>query len=206
MRQTPKQADTRKELKKLLDVQAGGIIFTTIQKFAPDESDGSMEALTRRLNVVVIADEAHRSQYGLKAKEKDGRISYGFAKYMRDALPNASFIGFTGTPVELEDKNTPALFGDYIDIYDLSQAVRDQTTVPIYYESRIAKLDFSKEWKPKIDEEYDIIVEGVEEDYAESQKKKWARLEAVVGTNGRLDDVVKDFLLHYDQRQRAIDG
>lgn len=206
LRQTPKQADTRKELKKLLDVQAGGIIFTTIQKFAPDESDGSMEALTRRLNVVVIADEAHRSQYGLKAKEKDGRISYGFAKYMRDALPNASFIGFTGTPVELEDKNTPALFGDYIDIYDLSQAVRDQTTVPIYYESRIAKLDFSKEWKPKIDEEYDIIVEGVEEDYAESQKKKWARLEAVVGTNGRLDDVVKDFLLHYDQRQRAIDG
>lgn len=206
LRQIPKQADTRKELRKLLDVQAGGIIFTTIQKFAPDESDRSMEALTRRHNVVVIADEAHRSQYGLKAKEKDGKISYGFAKHMRDALPNASFIGFTGTPIELEDKNTPALFGDYIDIYDLTQAVKDETTVPIYYESRIAKLNLSKESKLKIDEEYDILVEGQEEDYAESQKKKWTRLEAIVGTDGRINDVVKDFLLHYEQRQRAIDG
>lgn len=206
LRQIPKQADTRKELRKLLDVQAGGIIFTTIQKFAPDESDRSMEALTRRHNVVVIADEAHRSQYGLKAKEKDGKISYGFAKHMRDALPNASFIGFTGTPIEMEDKNTPALFGDYIDIYDLTQAVKDETTVPIYYESRIAKLNLSKESKLKIDEEYDILVEGQEEDYAESQKKKWTRLEAIVGTDGRINNVVKDFLLHYEQRQRAIDG
>lgn len=206
LRQTPKQADTRKKLRELLDVQAGGIIFTTIQKFAPDESDPSTKALTTRHNVVVIADEAHRSQYGLKAKEKDGKISYGFAKYMRDALPDASFIGFTGTPVELSDKNTPALFGDYIDIYDMTQAVNDKTTVPIYYESRIVKLKFSKEWKPKIDEEYDILVEGQEEDYAESQKKKWTRLAAIVGTNSRLDDVVKDFLFHYDLRQKATDG
>lgn len=206
LRQIPKQADTRKELRRLLDVQAGGIIFTTIQKFAPDESDRSMKALTPRENVVVIVDEAHRSQYGLEAKEKKGKVSYGFAKHMRDALPNASFIGFTGTPIELDDKNTPALFGDYIDIYDLAQAVRDQTTVPIYYESRIAKLDLSKEWKPKIDEEYDIIVEGQEEDYTESQKKKWTRLAAIIGTDGRINDVVKDFLLHYDQRQQAIDG
>ena len=206
LRQTPKQADTRKKLRELLSVQAGGIVFTTIQKFSPDESDQSMEALTTRRNVVVIADEAHRSQYGLEAKEKDGKVSFGFAKHMRDALPNASFIGFTGTPVELSDKNTPALFGDYIDIYDLTKAVKDKTTVPIYYESRIAKLDLPQELKPKIDDEYDSIVEGQEETYAESQKRKWARLEAIVGTDRRIDVVVKDFIAHYDFRQQAING
>lgn len=206
LRQTPKQADTRKKLRELLSVQAGGIVFTTIQKFSPDESDQSMEALTTRRNVVVIADEAHRSQYGFEAKEKDGKVSFGFAKHMRDALPNASFIGFTGTPVELSDKNTPALFGDYIDIYDLTQAVKDKTTVPIYYESRIAKLDLPQELKPKIDDEYDSIVEGQEETYAESQKRKWARLEAIVGTDSRIDVVVKDFIAHYDLRQQAING
>lgn len=198
LRQTPKQADTRKKLRELLSVQAGGIVFTTIQKFLPEESDQSMEALTTRRNVVVIADEAHRSQYGLEAKEEDGKVSFGFAKHMRDALPNASFIGFTGTPVELSDKNTPALFGDYIDIYDLTQAVKDKTTVPIYYESRIAKLDLPQELKSKIDDEYDIIVEGQEETYSESQKRKWARLEAIVGTDSRIDVVVKDFIAHYD--------
>ncbi len=206
LRQIPKQADTRKKLRELLSVQAGGIVFTTIQKFSPDESDQSMEALTTRRNVVVIADEAHRSQYGLEAKEKDGKVSFGFAKHMRDALPNASFIGFTGTPVELSDKNTPALFGDYIDIYDLTQAVKDKTTVPIYYESRIAKLDLQQELKPKIDDEYNSIVEGQEETYAENQKHKWARLEAIVGTDSRIDVVVKDFIAHYDLRQQAING
>lgn len=206
LRQTPKRANSRKELRDLLNVQAGGIIFTTIQKFSPDESDEAVEALTMRRNVVVIADEAHRSQYGLDAKEKDGKISFGFAKYMRDTLPNASFIGFTGTPVELADKNTPALFGDYIDIYDLTQAVKDKTTVPIYYESRIAKLDIPQELKPKIDEEYDAIFEGQEETYTESQKRKWARLEAIVGTDSRIDVVVKDFLAHYEMRQQAING
>ncbi len=206
LRQTPQQAETRSQLRELLSVKAGGIIFTTIQKFSPDESDQSIATLTTRLNVVVIADEAHRSQYGLEAKEKDGKVSFGFAKHMRDALPNASFIGFTGTPVELSDKNTPALFGEYIDIYDLTQAVKDKTTVPIYYESRIAKLDISQDLKPRIDEEYENILEGQEETYAETQKRKWARLEAIVGTDGRIDVVVKDFLTHYDLRQKAIDG
>ena len=165
-----------------------------------------MEALTKRKNVIVIADEAHRSQYGLEAKEKDGKVSFGFAKHMRDALPNASFIGFTGTPVELSDKNTPALFGEYIDIYDLTQAVKDKTTVPIYYESRIAKLDIPQEFKPKIDSEYEEIIEGQEETYAENQKRKWARLEAIVGKDSRIDVIVKDLLQHYDLRQRAISG
>jgi type I restriction enzyme R subunit len=206
LRQTPKQAENRQQLRDLLRVESGGVIFTTIQKFAPDESDQSVDALTKRKNVIVIADEAHRSQYGLKANEKDGKVSFGFAKYMRDALPNASFIGFTGTPVELSDKNTPALFGEYIDIYDLTQAVRDKTTVPIYYESRIAKLDIPQELKPKIDSEYEEIVEGQEETYAETQKRKWARFEAIVGTDSRIDVVVKDFLQHYDLRQHAISG
>lgn len=206
LRQTPRQAEKRSHLREMLDVKAGGIIFTTIQKFSPDESDQSLDALNERRNIVVIADEAHRSQYGLEAKEKNGKVSFGFAKHMRDALPNASFIGFTGTPVELSDKNTPALFGEYIDIYDLTQAVKDKTTVPIYYESRIAKLDISSDLKPKIDDEYENILEGQEETYAESQKKKWARLESIVGTDSRIDVVVRDFLEHYDLRQKAIDG
>ncbi|MDD2267922.1 MAG: type I restriction endonuclease subunit R [Eubacteriales bacterium] len=206
LRQTPKQAENRQQLRDLLSVEAGGIVFTTIQKFTPDESDQSIEALTNRRNVIVIADEAHRSQYGLEAKEKDGKVSFGFAKYMRDALPNASFIGFTGTPVELGDKNTPALFGEYIDIYDLTQAVKDKTTVPIYYESRIAKLDIPQELKPKIDIEYEEIVREQEETYVVSQKRKWARLEAIVGTDTRLDVVTKDFLHHYDLRQSALSG
>jgi len=206
LRQVPKQAESRQELRELLKVNAGGIVFTTIQKFAPDEIDTSYQALTERKNVVVIADEAHRSQYGLEAKLSGDKISYGFAKYMRDALPNASFIGFTGTPVELGDKNTPALFGEYIDIYDLSQAVKDQVTVSIYYESRIAKLDISEDLKPRIDTEYEEIVEGQEETYVERQKHKWARLEAIVGTDRRIDVVVKDLLKHYDLRQKAIEG
>lgn len=206
LRQRPKQANTRKELRERLSVPSGGIVFTTIQKFSPDESDQSIEALTTRRNVVVIADEAHRSQYGLEAKEKAGKISFGFAKYMRDALPNASFIGFTGTPIELSDRNTPALFGDYIDIYDLTQAVEDKTTVPIYYESRIAKLDILPEIKSKIDDEYENILEGQEEIYTESQKRKWSRLEAIVGTDSRIDVIVKDFIAHYELRQQAING
>lgn len=206
LRQIPKQAENRKQLRDLLSVESGGVIFTTIQKFLPDESDQSNEALTNRRNVIVIADEAHRSQYGLEAKEKDGKVSFGFAKYMRDALPNASFIGFTGTPVELSDKNTPALFGDYIDIYDLTQAVKDRTTVPIYYESRIAKLDIPQEFKPKIDIEYAEIVKEQEETYVINQQKKWARLEALVGTDTRLDVIAKDFLHHYDLRQSALSG
>lgn len=206
LRQVPKQAENRSQLREMLDVPSGGIIFTTIQKFSPDESDQLLESLNERRNIVVIADEAHRSQYGLEAKEKDGKVSYGFAKHMRNALPNASFIGFTGTPVELSDKNTPALFGEYIDVYDLTQAVKDKTTVPIYYESRIAKLDIATDLKPKIDAEYENILEGQEETYAESQKRKWARLESIVGTKTRIENVVSDFLAHYDLRQKAITG
>src|SRR5690606_17949092 len=155
LRQTPKQARSRKELRDLLSVESGGIIFTTIQKFSPDEEEDRMPVLTDRRNVVVIADEAHRTQYGFEAKVSQGddkaRVRFGYAKYLRDALPNASFIGFTGTPVELVDRNTPAVFGDYIDIYDMTQAVEDGATVKIYYESRVVKLNLPDEEKEKLD-------------------------------------------------------
>ena len=154
IRQTPVQASSREDLQKLLARASGGVIFTTLQKFGEVN-----EPLTRRSNVVVIADEAHRSQYGLKAKvdTKTGEVSYGFAKYMRDALPNASFIGFTGTPIEAADVNTPALFGHYIDIYDISRAVEDGATVPIYYESRLARIELLDAEKPKLDAEIEAL-------------------------------------------------
>ena len=140
---------------------SGGVIFTTLQKFTPDDGDDDYPVLTDRRNVIVIADEAHRSQYGFKAKvePKTGEISYGFAKYLRDALPNASFIGFTGTPIEKDDVNTPAVFGDYIDIYDISRAVEDGATVPIYYESRLARIELDEDEKPKIDAEIADLTE-----------------------------------------------
>ena len=139
----PKQADSRSELRKLLQREAGGIIFTTIQKFSPEDDEDKLPILTDRRNVIVMADEAHRSQYGLKAhvRASDAQLVYGYAKYMRDALPGASYIGFTGTPIETDDKSTPAVFGDYIDIYDVEQAVKDGATVPIYYESRLVDLN-----------------------------------------------------------------
>lgn len=206
LRQVPVQAESRKNLRDLLSVNAGGIVFTTIQKFSPDNTDTNIEALTKRSNVIVIADEAHRSQYGLTAKEIHGEISYGFAKYMRDALPNASFIGFTGTPIELSDKNTPALFGDYIDIYDISKSVKDNTTVPIYYENRLAKVNFNEAEKENIDIEYEDIVYEQEENYAEAQKRKWARLEAIVGTDSRVGLIARDFVKHFEERQKAMTG
>lgn len=169
-----------------------------------------MPVLTDRRNVVVIADEAHRSQYGFSAevvKGKDeAKVKFGFAKYMRDALPNASYIGFTGTPVELADKNTPAVFGDYIDIYDMTRAVEDGTTVKIYYESRIAKLSLPEEEKPKIDEEYEEITEHQELDEKEKLKSKWARLEALVGAEKRLKQIAKDIVEHFETRQKAMFG
>src|SRR5690606_4272317 len=148
IRQTPVQAESREHLQTLLNRASGGVIFTTLQKFGE-----VTEPLTTRRNVVVIADEAHRSQYGFKARvdAKTGEVSYGFAKYMRDALPNASFIGFTGTPIEADDVNTPAVFGNYIDIYDISRAVEDGATVPIYYESRLARIELDEDEKPQID-------------------------------------------------------
>ncbi|WP_019562238.1 type I restriction endonuclease subunit R [Caldimonas manganoxidans] len=203
IRQTPVQAEGREHLKELLNRAAGGVIFTTLQKFG--EVDGP---LTTRRNVVVIADEAHRSQYGFKAKvdAKTGEVSYGFAKYMRDALPNASFIGFTGTPIEAEDVNTPAVFGHYIDIYDISRAVEDGATVPIYYESRLARIELDDDEKPKIDAEIEAILEDEEEPTRERTKQKWATVEALVGADKRLALVAQDIVQHFENRVAALDG
>lgn len=231
LRQHPQQAENRGHLRELLTVESGGIIFTTIQKFAPEERGDSHPVLTDRRNVIVIADEAHRSQYGFRADvvklsdAKDAKagqqrqllaaesppegnystgkpgeptakdnltdyqaavVKYGYAKYLRDALPNASYIGFTGTPVEATDRNTPAVFGDYIDIYDMTRAVMDGATVRIYYESRIAKIDLPEDQRPQIDHQFEDIAENQEENTKERLKSKWARLEAVVGAEKRL--------------------
>ncbi len=198
------QAESRLHLKELLEGRtSGGIIFTTIQKFTESET---LEPLTDRTNVVVIADEAHRSQYGFAAKvdqtSNEASIKYGYAKYMRDSLPNASYIGFTGTPIETTDKNTRAVFGEYIDVYDMSRAVEDGTTVKIYYESRIAKIDFTPEYD-LIDDNYDLITEHQEEVEQESLKRKWARLEAIVGSEPRLKTVAKDIVTHFENRQAS---
>lgn len=208
LRQTPKQADSRSDLRNLLAVESGGIIFTTMQKFAPEEGFTHMDALTTRRNVIVMADEAHRTQYGFQAQvtktTDDVATKYGYAKYMRDALPNASFIGFTGTPVESSDKNTPAVFGDYIDIYDMTQAVEDGSTVKIYYESRIVKLDLPEGLD--IDSEYDEITEFQEESDRQKLKSKWSRLEALVGAEQRLQKLASDMVNHFESRQDAMFG
>ena len=206
LRQTPQQAESHEDLFRLLDRPSGGVIFTTIQKFSPQEGDKS-GPLTRRRNVVVIADEAHRSQYGFAAKvARTGEISYGFAKYLRDALPNASFIGFTGTPIEKDDVNTPAVFGDYIDIYDISRAVADGATVPIYYESRLAKIELNEDERPKIDAEIDDITEDEAADEQERIKRKWASVEALVGSDKRLALVAEDLVRHFEARIAALAG
>ena len=203
IRQTPVQAESREDLQKVLSRASGGVIFTTLQKFGE-----IAEPLTTRRNVVVIADEAHRSQYGFKAKvdAKTGEISYGFAKYLRDALPNASFIGFTGTPIEADDVNTPAVFGNYIDIYDISRAVEDGATVPIYYESRLARIELDEEEKPKIDAEVNELTEEDSEADQERFKKKWSTVEALVGSDKRLALVAKDMVAHFEDRVAALDG
>ena len=203
IRQTPVQAESRDDLQKVLSRASGGVIFTTLQKFGE-----IAEPLTTRRNVVVIADEAHRSQYGFKAKldAKTGEISYGFAKYMRDALPSASFIGFTGTPIEAGDVNTPAVFGNYIDVYDISRAVEDGATVPIYYESRLARIELDADEKPKIDAEVDGLTEQDSEADQERFKKKWSTVEALVGSDKRLTLVAKDMITHFEDRVAALDG
>ncbi|MGV0998868.1 MAG: type I restriction endonuclease subunit R [Fluviibacter sp.] len=203
IRQTPVQAESREDLQKLLNRASGGVIFTTLQKFGE-----LSEPLTTRSNVVVMADEAHRSQYGFRAKvdAKTGDISYGFAKYMRDALPNASFIGFTGTPIEADDVNTPAVFGNYIDVYDISRAVEDGATVPIYYESRLARIELDDEETPKIDAEVDDLTEEESEADQERFKKKWSTVEALVGSDKRLALVAKDMVSHFEDRVAALDG
>ncbi|MFN3705611.1 MAG: type I restriction endonuclease subunit R, partial [Thermoflexales bacterium] len=197
LRQPPVQAESRAHLRQLLSVQAGGVVFTTIHKFFPEEKGDRHPVLSTRDNIVVIADEAHRSQYD---------FIDGFARHMRDALPNASFIGFTGTPIERGDANTRAVFGDYISIYDIQRAVEDGATVPIYYESRLAKLNLPEELKPQIDKEFEEVTEGEEVERKEKLKTKWAQLEAVVGTEKRLRLIAQDIVEHFEKRLEAMDG
>ncbi len=225
LRQSPKQANVRKltdnqksaqtasnsvEVNGLYDLlndrESGGIIFTTIQKFKPE--NGEMPELTNRKNVIIIADEAHRSQYGLEAKTdlKTGEVKYGYAKYLRDALPNASFIGFTGTPIDLEDKSTTAIFGHCIDTYDMTRAVEDNATVKIYYENRIIKLDTDSDELNKLDDEFEEITEGQEELEKDKNKAVWSRFEAVVGSPNRVRKLAEDIVNHYEEKSKTIDG
>ncbi|MGQ9648347.1 MAG: type I restriction endonuclease subunit R [Thermodesulfobacteriota bacterium] len=197
LRQPPVQAENRADLRKKLNVEAGGVIFTTIQKFLPEEKGDRLPSLSERRNIVVIADEAHRSQYD---------FIDGYARHMRDALPMASFIGFTGTPIEFTDKNTRAVFGDYISIYDIQRAVDDGATVPIYYEGRLAKLELDESERPKIDPEFEEVTEGEEIERKEKLKTKWAQLEKIVGAEKRLKVVAQDIVSHFDQRLEAMEG
>ena len=210
LRQSPSQAETRKDLFKLLKVDSGGIVFTTIQKFYPESENNSYPLLSDRENIIVIADEAHRSQYGFHAKinytDDEPIINYGFAKYVRDALPNATFIGFTGTPIEKIDKSTPAVFGNYVDIYDIEQSIIDGATVRIYYESRLAKLELNPEERPNIDEEFEEVTEGEEITKKEKLKSKWSQLEKVAGTPERIKRIARDIIEHFENRLSIIDG
>jgi len=214
LRQEPVQAENREQLKELLKVASGGIVFTTIQKFQPEEGN-VYEMLSGRKNIIVIADEAHRTQYGFKAKTIDHRdengkvigkkIVYGFAKYIRDALPHATYLGFTGTPIESTDVNTPAVFGNYVDIYDISQAITDGATVRIFYESRLAKITLSDEGK-KLVKELDDDLEQDELSETQKAKAKWTQLEALVGSADRIKQVAKDIITHFEQRQEVMEG
>jgi len=197
LRQPPVQAVSRADLRAKLAVQAGGVVFATIQKFLPEEKGDRHPVLSERRNIVVIADEAHRSQYD---------FIDGFARHMRDALPHASFIGFTGTPIELTDKNTRAVFGDYISVYDIQRAVEDQATVPIYYESRLANLALDEAERPTIDPAFEEVTEGEEVERKEKLKTRWAQLEAVVGSEKRLKLVATDIVEHFEERLSAMDG
>ncbi len=208
LRQQPVQAQSRAHLRELLTTASGGVVFTTVHKFFPTDSEdlpapgaarqaGQHPLLSDRRNIVVIADEAHRSQYD---------FIDGFARHMREALPNASFIGFTGTPIELADKNTRAVFGDYISIYDIERAVKDGATVPIYYESRLAKLEIKETERPKLDAEFEEATEGEEAEHRERMKTKWAQLEALVGTEKRLKLIAEDLVKHFEARLSAMDG
>ncbi|GGM51990.1 DEAD/DEAH box helicase [Deinococcus arenae] len=208
LRQVPQQVTARSELRqKLGERAAGGVVFTTIQKFLPEERGDAFPTLSERRNIIVIADEAHRSQYGLNARlGKDGVLTYGFAKHIRDALPNATFLGFTGTPIESKDADTRAIFGDYIDIYDVQRAVEDGATVPIYYESRLVRLKpDDAAWKT-LDEEFEEITEGEEETSREKLKTKWAALEALVGAPERIRTVAQDLIEHFEARQGVLEG
>lgn len=202
LRQNPEQAESREDLQRLLARTSGGVIFTTVQKFSPERGEESFPLLTDRRNVIVMADEAHRSQYGFDAKldTKTGARRYGYAHYIRQAMPNASFIGFTGTPIEAADVNTPAIFGQYIDVYDISRAVEDGATVPIYYESRLARIELDDDEKPLIDAEIEALVEDETLTEAEKAKAKWSTVEALVGSRKRLTQIAADLVAHLEAR------
>lgn len=203
----PAQAESRAHLRELLKVASGGIVFTTLQKFAPEEQGDTNPVLTDRRNVIVVADEAHRSQYGFsETLDSEGRLKSGLAKHMRDALPGATCLGFTGTPIETTDKSTRAVFGDYIDIYDLTRAVEDGATVKIYYEPKLVKVGLSESIQGELDELADEITEQVEESEASAAKSRWARLEAIVGADERLDLVAKEVVEHWEQRRTDLLG
>ena len=197
LRQPPAQAENRADLRSKLSVESGGVVFTTIQKFFPEEKGDAYPQLSDRRNIVVIADEAHRSQYDFVD---------GYARHMRDALPNASFVGFTGTPIELQDANTRAVFGDYISIYDIQRSVEDGATVPIYYESRLAKLALDENERPSIDPDFEEATEGEEVERKEKLKTRWAQLEAVVGAEKRVKLIAEDIVAHFEQRLEALEG
>lgn len=207
LRQTPEQIESRDELRDTLAVASGHIIFTTIQKFLPDSNGKRYPAVTHRRNVIVIADEAHRSQYGFAGRldSETGELAYGFARHLRDALPNASFIGFTGTPIETADHNTRAVFGDYIDIYDVRRAVEDGATVPIYYEARIVKVDLDPVKVSYLDEEFEEITEGQEEDQKRRSASRWSQIEALVGTETRIAEIARDLVQNFERRQSGFD-
>lgn len=214
LRQEPKQVENREDLKDKLKVASGGEIFTTIQKFQPEEGY-VYETLSERENIIVIADEAHRTQYGFKGKtvddkDKEGNVIgkktvYGFAKYMRDALPNATYIGFTGTPIENTDVNTPAVFGNYIDVYDIAQAVEDGATVRIFYESRLAKVSLTEEGK-KLVQDLDDELDGESLSDTQKAKAKWTQLEALIGSEKRLKNIANDIVQHFENRQEVFEG
>ncbi|MBR9704057.1 type I restriction endonuclease subunit R [Candidatus Pacearchaeota archaeon] len=208
LRQKPKKAESRNQIKELLNRSSGGVIFTTIQKFFPEKEKEKYPTLSNRKNIIVIVDEAHRTQYGFGAKvtvkEDKALLRYGYAKYLRDALPNASFIGFTGTPIEKSDKSTPAVFGKYVDVYDIKKAVDDGATVRLLYENRLAKLDIKPEERLKIDPQIESITE--DEEAKTKSKSKWARLEAVVGSPNRINKIAKDIIKHFEERNSVFEG
>lgn len=208
LRQNPIQVTDRDDLRKKLSVASGGVIFTTIQKFFPEKEEAKYPVLSDRRNIIVIADEAHRSQYGFETNvdSKSGEISYGFAEYLHDALPHASFIGFTGTPIENADRNTRAVFGDYIDIYDVQRAIEDGATVPIYYESRLAKIEIDQDERPHLDTDFEEVTESEEESVKNGLKSKWAALEAVVGTENRVELIARDIVAHFEERDKTLEG
>lgn len=208
----PKQATCRENLRELLDVVSGGVVFTTMQKFSLTEAERQerrpFPVLSRRRNIVVIVDEAHRTQYGFETRidARTGQVTHGLAKNLRDALPEASFIGFTGTPIEFDDRSTPAVFGDYIDTYTIRQAVEDGATVPIFYEARLARINLPDDEKPKIDVQFEEVTEDEEEETRQKLKTTWAKLEALVGTRKRLRLVAEDILDHWARRVEILQG